>query len=406
MSTIHIDELNPKTCARVLEQLSGTTALATIEDNNHSSTYTPAEMRARSILSRIDSISAKLKTLESDIRLLWIDFDNLKADETILGCATKKEFCEKKLHRTPRAIQYMLSGGNPNNADRSEIISLPQASEPIVEIPTPNPVTCTCPDCGQPFPSRNQLKKHGQSEHNIPTSGITEFFRRADFSEQMLNTISGRILARDGADQDYTLDENEPLGWKNRNTVRVRITTLIHNMEDRRCFWFELSGRLWAQGWRGNTVFRDGRREAWIFHWKTEWVGDSEMPEDWSPVTDGAPVEPETPASPPVIDVEFVDVPQPEPAPAEPESPTPVELQPTHLPKPKPQRTLEDVLDKLVERIALQPYGYYAAKFAKYPEQHITDLAAIELAKQEIWQRIVEIGQEKLALRASLRNIG
>jgi len=100
-------------------------ALAIIEPKTHPS-HTEAEMRARSILSRMESLAAKLKTLEADIRLLWIDFDNLKAGETILGCATKKEFCEKKLHRTPRAIRYMLAGGNPDNHDREEIISPPE----------------------------------------------------------------------------------------------------------------------------------------------------------------------------------------------------------------------------------------------------------------------------------------
>jgi alkylated DNA repair dioxygenase AlkB len=55
------------------------------------------------------------------------------------------------------------------------------------------------------------------------------------------------------------------------------------------------------------------------------------------------------------------------------------------------------VLDKLVERIALQPYGYYAAKFKLYPAQHRTELAILEHEKLEIWQLIVEIGQEKLA---------
>jgi hypothetical protein len=128
MSPVHIDELNPKTRARVLAQISGTegttTALAVVEPQTHPS-CTPAEMRARSILSRIDSISAKLKTLETDIRILWQDFDNLKVGETILGCHTKKEFCEKKLHRTPQAIRYML---NPELRSKH---CLPPAPEPI-----------------------------------------------------------------------------------------------------------------------------------------------------------------------------------------------------------------------------------------------------------------------------------
>src|ERR1700693_1709671 len=102
-------------------ETAGTTALATAERPS----YTPAEMRARSILSRIESLSAKLKSLEDDIRALWIDFDNLKAGETILGCRTKKEFCEQKLHRTPQAIRYML---NPEL--RGSKHCLPPAPEP------------------------------------------------------------------------------------------------------------------------------------------------------------------------------------------------------------------------------------------------------------------------------------
>jgi hypothetical protein len=237
MSPVTLAELDPKSRALALQQIEatqGTTALATVEPHPF---YTPAEMRARRILSRIDSISAKLKTLEDDIRALWLDFDNLKAGETILGCATKKEFCEKKLHRTPRAIQYMLAGGNPNNT-RSEIISPIEASRPPqtpITAPSPQPIT----------------------------------------------PIASAI----------------------------------------------------------------------------------------------------SPTEQPIIDAEFVDAPQPAPV---------------ETPEPKPERTLEDVLDKLVERIALQPYGYSAAKFKAYPEQHTTDLAVIELAKQEIWQRVVEIGQAKL----------
>ena len=126
-------------------------ALAIIEPKTHPS-HTEAEMRARSILSRMESLAAKLKTLEADIRLLWIDFDNLKAGETILGCATKKEFCEKRLHRTPRAIQYMLAGGNTNRAllpPASETFSLPPAPEPDAE-PEPDVESTETPEPPSP----------------------------------------------------------------------------------------------------------------------------------------------------------------------------------------------------------------------------------------------------------------
>lgn len=129
MSPVHIDEVDPITRQRALEQIGetdgGTNALAILEDNNHSSTYSPAEMRARSIISRMASLCDKLKTLEDDIRALWLDFDNLPAGQTILGCATKKEFCEQKLHRTPQAIRYML---NPELRESKHC--LPPAPEP------------------------------------------------------------------------------------------------------------------------------------------------------------------------------------------------------------------------------------------------------------------------------------
>jgi hypothetical protein len=116
-------------------------ALVVMEDNCHSSTYTEAENLARHIISRMDSVTAKLKSLEDDIRRLWLEFDKLKTGETILGCATKKEFCERKLNRTPRAIRYMLDGGNLSNQRGEEIISPApvQPSQPTKSDPLKRP---------------------------------------------------------------------------------------------------------------------------------------------------------------------------------------------------------------------------------------------------------------------------
>jgi hypothetical protein len=88
------------------------------------------EVLAQRVIACIGSIATKLAELEPDIRQLWVEFENLPKGETIRGCTTKKEFCEKHLHRTPRAIQYMLDGGNAANmAQRRENISLPPATE-------------------------------------------------------------------------------------------------------------------------------------------------------------------------------------------------------------------------------------------------------------------------------------
>lgn len=79
-----------------------------------------------------------------------------------------------------------------------------------------------------------------------------------------------------------------------------------------------------------------------------------------------------------------------------------VEQPSTETPEPEPtvnpqETSLEDVLNNLVHKIVMQPYGYHAAKFAMYPEKHTAELKIVELAKLGIWKSIVEIGQAKLA---------
>jgi hypothetical protein len=67
-----------------------------------------------------------------------------------------------------------------------------------------------------------------------------------------------------------------------------------------------------------------------------------------------------------------------------------------HEKEPK-EVSLEDVLDKLVTRIVMQPYGYYAAKFSKYSFQHTTELEIVEQAKREVYRLIAEICEAKKA---------
>src|SRR5215813_1799333 len=67
---------------------------------------------ARAVVKQMKSLLVELKDLEEDIRQLWVEFEQLPTGEKILGCSTKKEFCEKQLGRTPRAVRYMLEGGN------------------------------------------------------------------------------------------------------------------------------------------------------------------------------------------------------------------------------------------------------------------------------------------------------
>jgi hypothetical protein len=60
------------------------------------------------------------------------------------------------------------------------------------------------------------------------------------------------------------------------------------------------------------------------------------------------------------------------------------------------KETLEQWLDEQVRKIALQPYGHYAAKFEKYPWQHPTERANIEGSKLEIYKAIAAICAKKL----------
>lgn len=61
-----------------------------------------------------------------------------------------------------------------------------------------------------------------------------------------------------------------------------------------------------------------------------------------------------------------------------------------------PAPSLEEWLDKQVRKIALVPYGAYAAKFAKYPQQHTTELGNVEGAMLEIYKKIAAICAKKL----------
>jgi hypothetical protein len=95
------------------------------------------EALAQRIVEKCSVMLVALADLEDDIRSLWDEFERLPKGETILGCTTKKEFCEK-LGRTPRAVRYMLDGGNQNNG--GEIISPAKAgtlAEAIAEIVVP-----------------------------------------------------------------------------------------------------------------------------------------------------------------------------------------------------------------------------------------------------------------------------
>jgi hypothetical protein len=81
---------------------------------------------AKRVITSVKSVLVELKDLEDDIRQLWVEFENLPTSEKILGCSTRKQFCERRLGKTPRAVRYMLDGGNHK---RGETVS-PMKNDP------------------------------------------------------------------------------------------------------------------------------------------------------------------------------------------------------------------------------------------------------------------------------------
>jgi hypothetical protein len=108
---------------------------------------------ARRIIKGVRTLLVELKDLEDDIRQLWVEFDNLPKGAKILGCSTKKEFCEQRLDRTPRAIRYMLDGGNHK---RGETVS-PLKDDREPELPTEL-------DDDEPLSEAEERKLHEQRE--------------------------------------------------------------------------------------------------------------------------------------------------------------------------------------------------------------------------------------------------
>jgi len=89
---------------------------------------------ARNVVKKWKTFVTDLKNVEDDIRQLWVEFDSLPKGEKILGCSTQKEFCQKHIGRTPRAVRYMLDGGNHR---RGETVSPPPMTDDAEPVTPP-----------------------------------------------------------------------------------------------------------------------------------------------------------------------------------------------------------------------------------------------------------------------------
>ncbi len=91
------------------EVSSGSLSIEIIEREQVRPVIDREELALR-VIGHVDAINVKLAELKPYIERLWSEFENLPDGETIAGCYTKAEFCEKRLRRTPRAVRYMLAG--------------------------------------------------------------------------------------------------------------------------------------------------------------------------------------------------------------------------------------------------------------------------------------------------------
>jgi len=79
------------------------------------------EALAGRVVAHFRAVCLKLAEMQKDIQLLWFEFDCLPTGEKIMGCANRKEFCRERLGRTPRAVRYMLKGGNKRGENVSPV---------------------------------------------------------------------------------------------------------------------------------------------------------------------------------------------------------------------------------------------------------------------------------------------
>jgi hypothetical protein len=75
----------------------------------------------------LTGVATKLAELRPYVEEVWRRLEN---GETILGCKTKKAFCEQVLHRDTRTVRYMLNDGNHCRGAETVSAPTPDVSEP------------------------------------------------------------------------------------------------------------------------------------------------------------------------------------------------------------------------------------------------------------------------------------
>jgi hypothetical protein len=157
-----------------------------------------AEDLAQRILEQLDSAwCVKLKELKDLIEELLVHFRNLKGKQTIAGCKTWAEFCEKKLHRTDRAVRKMLAGGKPSKAKGQQSPAEQSSASPSAG----GPSEASDEEGGEGGRERKQRKT---TKQNPPLSKAEE---ERIAKDQAISKATGYLNRFDGKDFRMKLAE-------------------------------------------------------------------------------------------------------------------------------------------------------------------------------------------------------
>lgn len=146
------------------------------------------EALAQRVLAAFTAAFAKLAEHKDDIAALWVEFENLSTGDTIMGCRTKTEFCEKVLGRSIRAVQYLLNGRTEpksvppvpeaNNVRVPTSVEPVSEPEPVVDVKEPESVPASTVEDDECVPNdpRPLIEAINELERTFP--GVTEQIRK------------------------------------------------------------------------------------------------------------------------------------------------------------------------------------------------------------------------------------
>jgi hypothetical protein len=216
-------QIDPSVSADSLAQLevaaSWTTAIVKAQPLADTNLCAKMESESLGIFVRDGMIGVvtKLVGLKPYVEELWTRFDR---GEVILRCSTRKEFCQQVLQRTPRAVRYMLEGGNHK---RGETVSPP--ANPV-EQPAPKPIPDSESDIWLEPCSRNDPRyEEIREDHYIENHGCIG--QQAHFLIHYKGELAGIIS---GASPVYATSPRDKFFGVDKMNRRKFLQGIVNNV--------------------------------------------------------------------------------------------------------------------------------------------------------------------------------